>query len=101
MASTETLTPEMIVRELHSSESVTLAFQYFESHSTDFVEEQIRLCSIPAPPYGESERANYLCQRFIECGLDDAHLDSEGNCLALRQGRKLTPLIVVSAHLDT
>ena len=101
MASLETLTPESIVRELHSSESVALAFQFFESHAAEFIEEQIRLCSIPAPPYGESERAKYLCRKFIECGLDDAHLDAEGNCVALRRGRNLNSLIVVSAHLDT
>ena len=101
MASIETLTPEMIVRELRSAESVSRAFHFFESHAADFVEEQIRLCSIPAPPYGESERAEYLCRKFIECGLHDAQLDPEGNCVALRRGRKLNPLVVVSAHLDT
>lgn len=101
MASIATLTPESIVRELHSAESVSLAFRFFESHAVDLVEEQIRLCSIPSPPYGESKRAEYLCRRFIECGLHDAHLDAAGNCVALRRGKELNPLIVVSAHLDT
>lgn len=101
MATIATLTPELIVRELHSNESVTLAFRFFESHAADFIEEQIRICSIPAPPYGESERAEYLQLRFIECGLDETHLDAEGNCVALRRGRDLNPLVVVSAHLDT
>lgn len=101
MASIATLTPEMIVRDLHSSEAVTLAFRFFESHAPDFIEEQMRICSIPAPPYGESERAEYLRLRFIECGLDEAHLDAEGNCVASRRGRNRSPLVVVSAHLDT
>jgi tripeptide aminopeptidase len=28
-------------------------------------------------------------------------MDAEGNCVALRRGRSLSPLLVVSAHLDT
>ncbi len=33
--------------------------------------------------------------------MEDARIDEEGNCLALRRGRSLSPLLVVSAHLDT
>jgi acetylornithine deacetylase/succinyl-diaminopimelate desuccinylase-like protein len=101
MSSTATLTPESIVRELLSVEGVSRAFRFFDAHAEEFIEEQIRLCSIPAPPFGESERASYLRRKFIECGLPEASLDAEGNCLALRRGRKLDPLVVVSAHLDT
>lgn len=101
MDSTATQTTEEILRELRSSKSVTLAFRFFESHASDFIDEQIRICSIPAPPYGEVERAEYLRRRFIECGLHEAPLDAEGNCVALREGRTLNPLVVVSAHLDT
>ncbi len=82
-------------------ERVSRAFGFFESRAEEFTEEQIRLCSIPAPPFGESERAAYLLSKFIECGLHEASLDAEGNCVALRRGRKLNPLVVVSAHLDT
>ena len=89
------------MRKLQSTERVALAFRFFESHAADFVEEQIRICSIPAPPYGETERAEYLRRRFIEFGLDEAYLDAEGNCVALRRGTQLNPLIVVSAHMDT
>jgi acetylornithine deacetylase/succinyl-diaminopimelate desuccinylase-like protein len=101
MVSLATLTPELIVRELLSSESVYRASRFFEDQTSDFLEEQVRLCSIPAPPYGEAERAVYLQRRFIECGLEDARLDGEGNCVALRRGRNLHPLVVISAHLDT
>lgn len=80
---------------------VSRASRFFESRAEEFTEEQIRLCSIPAPPFGETERASYLRSKFIECGLQEAHLDAEGNCVALRRGRKLNPLVVVSAHLDT
>jgi acetylornithine deacetylase/succinyl-diaminopimelate desuccinylase-like protein len=101
MSSTATLTPQLIVREMLSMERISRAFRFFESRAEEFTEEQIRLCSIPAPPFGESERASYLRSKFIECGLQESHLDAEGNCIALRRGRNLNPLVVVSAHLDT
>ncbi|HKS29319.1 MAG TPA: M20/M25/M40 family metallo-hydrolase, partial [Pyrinomonadaceae bacterium] len=42
-----------------------------------------------------------LSEKFRECGLSDAQVDGEGNCVALRAGESLQPLLVVSAHLDT
>ncbi len=90
-----------IIEELLASPSVQVAFSFFDSHAEEITEEQIRICSIPAPPFDEQRRADYLCERFGEIGLEDARIDEEGNCLALRRGRSLSPLLVVSAHLDT
>ena len=39
--------------------------------------------------------------RLTEIGLREARIDKEGNCVAFRPGRSLSPLLVVSAHLDT
>jgi tripeptide aminopeptidase len=77
------------------------AFQFFEERADEITEEHIRLCSIPAPPFGEQERAHHLCELFRRDGLSEATLDEAGNCLALRAGRALAPLLVVAAHLDT
>lgn len=96
-----TITPDANVRELLVAEDVRRAFQFFESHAGEITEEHIKICSIPAPPFGEEERARYLREKFREYGLDEAHMDEEGNCVALRRGASLSPLIVVSAHLDT
>ncbi len=63
--------------------------------------EQIRICQIPAPPFSEHERASYFQRRFTELGLTDVGIDQEGNCLGLRKGRSESPLLVISAHLDT
>jgi len=101
MAPTATITPEEIVRESSASDNVMLASRFFESSSAGLLEEQIRISSIPAPPFGEGARAEHLRQRFVECGLLEARLDAEGNCVALRRGQSLNPLIVISAHLDT
>jgi acetylornithine deacetylase/succinyl-diaminopimelate desuccinylase-like protein len=101
MPSTVASTPESIVRDLLTDEHVRRAIGYFESHSTEITNKHIEVCSIPAPPFGESERAEFLKREFNTCGLRDVVIDEEGNCVALRPGRSLAPLVVVSAHLDT
>jgi tripeptide aminopeptidase len=89
------------IEELMASSSVQRAFSFFDSHREKITEEQIRICSIPAPLFDEQKRAEYLLKRFTELGLKDPVIDEEGNCLALRPGRSPSPLLVVSAHLDT
>ena len=77
------------------------AFQFFEERAFEITEEHIAICEIPAPPFGEAPRAEYLATRFRQCGLREARIDAEGNCVALRRGANARPLVVVSAHLDT
>ncbi|MFN2512672.1 MAG: M20/M25/M40 family metallo-hydrolase [Pyrinomonadaceae bacterium] len=89
------------IEELLASPFVEAAFGFFDSHTEEITEEQIRICSIPASPFEEKRRAAYLSERFSEIGLNDVRIDEEGNCLALRRGHSLSPLLVVSAHLDT
>ncbi len=101
MSSIAALAPDRIVHDLISDERVRRALSFFERRANEITEEQIRICSIPAPPFGEAERAEYLRRKFVECGLTNARIDAEGNCVALREGRNLHPLLVVSAHLDT
>jgi tripeptide aminopeptidase len=98
---TLTLAPDQMMRELLASARVLRAFQFFEERAAAITDEQVAICSIPAPPFGEGERAEYLREKFSEYGLSDAYLDEEGNCVALRRGASLSPLLVVSAHLDT
>ena len=67
----------------------------------DVVAEQIALCEIPAPPFGEAARAAAYRDRFIERGLTDVRIDAVGNVLGVRAGRQPHPHLVLSAHLDT
>jgi len=101
MSSVQAFSPAAIIGELIESPKVQRAFKFIDSHLEQITEEQIRICSIPAPPFGEKERAEYLRARLLDSGLADATLDEEGNCLALRRGHSAAPLLVVSAHLDT
>ncbi len=92
---------EQIVSDLAADERVRRAFRFFEERADEITEGHAALCAIPAPPFGERARAEYFAARLRECGLADARLDEEGNCVALRRGRSERPLAVVSAHLDT
>src|SRR5437763_5885268 len=100
-AADKSVAPEEVVRGLLASERVRRAFRFFEEQSESINEEHARICSIPAPPFGEAARAEYVRARFVECGLTDARLDEAGNCVALRRGRAEGPLLILSAHLDT
>ena len=80
---------------------MTRALRSFETNADAITEEQIRICSIPASPFGEQARAEYLSRKFSDLGLTDVEIDEEGNCLGLLKGSSQTPLLVVSAHLDT
>src|ERR1700730_14862343 len=65
------------------------------------IEQEIRLCEIPAPPYHENARGEELKRLFTNLGLQDVRVDKAGNVLGTRPGRSLHPHLVVSAHLDT
>jgi acetylornithine deacetylase/succinyl-diaminopimelate desuccinylase-like protein len=98
---TAALSAEQLVSDLLSDERVRRAFEFFETRAGEITEEHAVLCAIPSPPFGEEARAEYLAARLRQCGLAEAHIDAEGNCVALRRGKSLRPLAVVSAHLDT
>lgn len=93
--------PAQTIRDLLAAQQVAAAFRIFDETAEDVTEEQIRICSVPASPFGEQRRAEYLRERFVELGLAEPSIDEEGNCLALFKGQSESPLLVVSAHLDT
>ena len=93
--------PALTIRHLMSSAEVVRAFRFFETNADAITDEHIRICSIPATPFGEHERAQYLSEKFSSLGLSEVEIDEEGNCLGLSKGASRSPLMVVSAHLDT
>jgi acetylornithine deacetylase/succinyl-diaminopimelate desuccinylase-like protein len=93
--------PALTVRQLLSSAAVARAFRFFDTKAAAITEEHIRICSIPATPFNEQQRAEYFSKKFSELGLSEVEVDEEGNCLGLLEGSSRSPLMVVSAHLDT
>jgi tripeptide aminopeptidase len=67
----------------------------------EVLDDQIRLCQIPAPPFMEAARGQAMKTAFEEAGLSNVRLDRVGNVLGDRPGVASKPHIVVAAHLDT
>jgi tripeptide aminopeptidase len=101
MSSALKTTPTQTIRDLMKAPDVIAALNFFESSAQAITDEHIRICSIPASPFGEQQRAEFLRTKFVELGLTEVNIDSEGNCLGLLEGTSREPLVVVSAHLDT
>lgn len=101
MVSALKTSPALTIRRLMSSAEVARAFRFFETDAEAITDEHIRICSIPASPFGERERAVYLSEKFSSLGLSEVEIDDEGNCVGLIKGASRSPLMVVSAHLDT
>ncbi len=67
---------------------------------------QAQLVAIPAPPFGEQVRSEWLAARFVQAGLSQVHTDAAGNVFGLLPAANLPPestgpLVVLSAHIDT
>ncbi|HEX3183662.1 MAG TPA: M20/M25/M40 family metallo-hydrolase [Pyrinomonadaceae bacterium] len=88
-------------RSMLSSAEVSRALNFFEKNAEAITDEQIQICSIPASPFGEQRRAEYLAEKFRTIGLTEIEIDEEGNCLGVLEGTSRSPLLAVSAHLDT
>lgn len=79
--------------------TVAEALAYLRTSEPDTINDQVALCEIPAPPFGEEVRAAAYRDRFAALGLANTRIDEEGNVLGeIGSGE---PLVVLSAHLDT
>ncbi len=63
--------------------------------------QQVEICEIPAPPFGEAARSASFRDRLRSAGLADVRIDTAGNVIARRAGAGTGPTLVLSAHLDT
>ena len=81
--------------------AVRAALETIRANEPATIDDQIRLCEIPAPPFGEAARAAAYADAFRAAGLARVRLDEAGNVLGERPGRAPRPHLVISAHLDT
>jgi acetylornithine deacetylase/succinyl-diaminopimelate desuccinylase-like protein len=63
-------------------------------------EQHLSVCRIPAPTFFEERRAAWLAEQLRRFGWEPT-IDRAGNVLATRSGPTDSPLIALSAHLDT
>jgi len=90
------------IAQLAADRRVHKAFRWLHLQEQQILAWQAELVGIPAPPFGERARAEWLCGHFRSLGLDDAGLDPIGNVVAARRGARATQsCVLVSAHIDT
>ena len=81
--------------------AVRAAVQAARDDEAQTIEDQVRLCEIPAPPFKETVRAKAYAESLRALGLKNVRIDKEGNVLGERPGLAARPHLVFSAHLDT
>ena len=93
-------TVQQEVSRLAASPEVRSAFNWIRLQEPQLSHWQMEMARIPAPPFGEGARGEWLAERFREIGLDDVRLDDVGNVFATHPGfgRRY---VALSAHIDT
>jgi tripeptide aminopeptidase len=94
------------VTALAAQRPVHAAFSWIHNNPKTILDWQIDLVAIPAPPFGEQARTQWLRARFAEAGLDQVYADEIGNVYGFLPTPHLSaessgPVVVLSAHLDT
>lgn len=99
-AADRSLTMQQEVARLAGMPEVRAAFSRFRFGEPQFAEWQMEASRVPAPPFGETPRAEWLAGRFRDLGLRDVEIDEVGNVFGVRPayGQRY---ISVSAHIDT
>ncbi|MBT9330745.1 M20/M25/M40 family metallo-hydrolase [Paracidobacterium acidisoli] len=95
------------IANLASDRRVHQAFQWMHLHERQIMQWQAGLVEVPAPPFGERPRAEWLCDRFRDLGLRKVLIDEEGNAIGELPGSDAPvsaaprPCLLLSAHIDT
>ena len=70
------------ITALASDRAIHRAFHWLHLYEQQLQRWQREFVAIPAPPFGEADRAAWFATRFADLGLTNAHLDHIGNALA-------------------
>lgn len=90
------------VTRLAAERRVHQAFRWLHLQEQAVFAWQKELVEIPAPPFGEGPRAEWLARRFRDLGLHDVTLDEAGNVIGRMPGsHEGSGCVVLSAHIDT
>lgn len=87
--------------DLAQDPAVRAALEAARKSEPTTIEDQMRVCEIPAPPFHETQRGLELKRRFEALGLQNVHVDAVGNVIGTRPGQAPRPNLVMAAHLDT
>jgi tripeptide aminopeptidase len=89
------------VRVLLDDPSIKTALESARATEPHTIDDQIRFCEVPAPPFKETARGELLRQSFVALRLQNVRVDRAGNVIGERPGQTSSPRVVVAAHLDT
>jgi tripeptide aminopeptidase len=93
------------VLQLASMRPVHEAFQWLHLHEPRILDWQTQAVEVAAPPFKEQARAEWLCERFLELGLEQVEIDASGNALGFYPSSSATDetldCVLLSAHIDT
>ncbi len=88
------------ILSLYQSPSVQKALAFIEQDADHTLEQQIELALIPAYSNHEEQKAARFAQMMQEMGYETIQ-DEVGNTFTVFQGPEDSPVVMVSAHLDT
>jgi hypothetical protein len=94
------------VTALASLRPIHTAFAWLHGNPKRIMDWQAEVVAIPAPPFGEQARSEWLAARFAEAGLSRVETDAVGNVFGWLPAAHLPaessgPVVMLSAHLDT
>ncbi len=90
------------IARLAADRRVHQAFQWLHLQEQRILQWQAEMVAVPAPPFGEQARAEWLRERFRGLGLENPHIDAVGNAIATWPGkRSCARRALLSAHIDT
>src|SRR5271154_5926403 len=92
-------TPQQEIARLAGLPELRAASAWFRGQDAQLANWQLEMARIPAPPFGEAARAEWLKKRFREVGLTDVHIDEVGNVFGVRGSGP--GFVSLSAHIDT
>lgn len=96
------VSPAQEVARVAEISAVHAAFAWLQRHERELGDLQLELAAIPAPPFGEQPRAEWLQRQFTRFGLEDARIDEIGNVIARYPGSDpAAAAVALSAHIDT
>src|SRR5579864_4317561 len=90
------------IAQVAAMRMVHAAFSSFPIRENELRRLQLEIARIPAPPFGESARAQWLRSKFAAIGFEEIAIDELGNVVAVSPGRDhAAPAVAITAHLDT
>lgn len=86
---------------LKNMETIQKALEYLKEDDERTLQELLELCEIPAPSHMEMRRAQWICGKMKEIGLENVHIDEIGNVFGTIRGAEKGPRVILAGHTDT